>query len=72
MDVAVVLAGLDQEAVLLGLLAPPGVTGPAGDDPHQAAEEAFGPVGPRLVLDVPATVDRVDRERAGLWSSRAA
>ena len=65
-DGAVVLAWLDEEAVVLGLLAPPGVTGPAGDDPHQAAEEPFGPIGPRLVLDVPATVDRVDRERVGL------
>ena len=66
MDGAVVLAWLDEEAVALGLLAPPGVTRPAGDDPDQTAEEALGPVGPRLVLDVPATVHRVDRERVGL------
>ena len=66
MDGAIVLARLDQEAVALGLLAPPGVTRPAGDDPDQAAEEPLGPVGPRLVLDVPAAADRVDRERAGL------
>ena len=65
-DRAIVLARLDQEAVLLGLLAPPGVTRPAGDDPDQAAEEPFGPIGPRLVLDVPAAADRVDRKRPGL------
>ena len=72
MDRAVVLARLDQEAVRLGLLAPPGVARPAGDDPDQAAEEALGPVGPRLFLDVPAAADRVDRECARAASSRGA
>src|SRR4051794_32897981 len=66
MDAAIVLARLDQQTVLLGLLTPPGVTRSAGDDPDQAAKEALGPIGPRLVLDVPAAADRVDRKGPGL------
>jgi hypothetical protein len=62
-DVAVVLPVLDERAVVLGEATQVRASGPDGEHPELAAEEALAPVGPRLAGQVPAAAGRVERER---------
>jgi hypothetical protein len=48
MDGAILLAMLDQAAVVFGLRPPPGVARVLIQQPQLAAEEPFAPVGPGL------------------------
>src|SRR5690606_31111366 len=63
--VAVVLAVLEQFAVVLGTRSPLGIAGAACKLPHHAGQESAGPVRPQLAFVIPAAADGIDWKELG-------
>ena len=64
-DVAVVLAMLEQSGVMLGGPPPPAIAGSAGDEPHHAGVKPPAPIRPELAAVQPASAHGIDREVVG-------
>ena len=62
----VVLARLDQQAVVRRALPEPGIAGVLSEQPELAGQKAFAPVRPRLCVDRPPPFLGVDREAVGV------
>src|SRR5687768_1106080 len=61
------LARFEQLAVFLRLTNPPGVARAFGEDPDHAGQESASPRGrPGILVEVPASCDREDRDLSGM------
>ena len=71
-NVAVVLAMLQEPGVMLGGPPPLAVAGTIGDEPHHAGVKAPAPVRPELAAMQPASAHGIDREIVGRPFDRTA
>jgi hypothetical protein len=64
-NVAVVLAMLEQSGVMLGGPLPPALAGSTGNEPHHAGVKPPAPIRPELAAMQPASAHGIDREVVG-------